>query len=154
MKKRLFASMAVAGSLLLAATGSAFAASWSSPMKVYFWSSPVKPGTTYPYPATQVGVRQSPARIQLTNAGKRPIALAGVNPITVSGAQASMYDVVGQPSGVLAPGQSKTFYLAYAPTRAGTNDALITIHTRDKAMPTFSFEVGSSTDVHPSGAGA
>jgi len=154
MKKRFLVFMAAAGSLLLAATGSVFAASWASPMKVSLWSTQVRPGITYAYPATQVGVRLSPVPIVITNTGKKPLSFTGHNPVTVSGKNANAYIVQEQPSGVLAPGESTTFNLGYAPTTAGRNDALVTIRTNDMAMPSFSFEVGSIADQHPSGAGS
>ncbi len=154
MKKRFLVFIAAAGSLLLAATGSVFAAGWGSSMKVSMWSTQVKPGITYAYPATQVGVRLAPVPIVITNTGKRPLSFAGPNPVTLSGPAAAAYRVQEQPSGILAPGKSTTFNLGYAPTSAGRNDALVTIRTADKAMPTFSFEVGSMADQHPSGAGS
>ena len=154
MKNRFLVFFAAAGSLLLAATGSAFAASWGSPLQVSMWSTKVKPGITYAYPATQVGVRLAPVPIVITNRGKSNLSFVGPNPITVSGQAAGAYSVQGQPHGVLAPGASTSFNLAYAPTSAGRNDALVTIRTNDKAMPTFSFEVGSMADRHPSGAGS
>jgi len=154
MKNRFLVFMAAAGSLLLAATGSVFAAGWGSPLEVTMWSTQVKPGITYAYPATQVGVRLAPVPIVITNRGKSNLSFVGPNPITVSGQAAAAYSVQEQPRGVLAPGESTSFNLGYAPTSAGRNDALVTIRINDKAMPTFSFEVGSMADQHPSGAGS
>ncbi len=154
MKNRVMTFIAAAGVLLLAATGSVFASSWESPIGVKIWASPVKPGATYAYPATQVGVRLAPAPVIITNTGKSNISFTGAKAVTVTGPDGAAYIVQEQPKGSLAPGRSMSFNLAYAPTSAGRNDALVTIHTNSVAMPTFSFEVGSTADHHPSGAGA
>ena len=74
----------------------------------------------------------------IENIGRRFLYLTGSPAVEISGADASMFSVVSQPTDSLAPFSYRTFNLTFSPTGlAGTKTATITIRSNDPSVGVF-----------------
>lgn len=78
----------------------------------------------------------------LKNNGDQTLNLTGTKPITISGAGTD-FTVVTQPTGSIAPGESKTFEIRFDPSVASLRQATVTIATNDPANPNYRFTIGA-----------
>jgi uncharacterized protein YkwD len=83
----------------------------------------------------------------ITNTGLAALSLTGTPRVTITGPDAADFAVSLQPLlALLAPGQSTTFKVRFAPTDAGPRTALVNLFTDDARAPIYTFTI--------SGAGA
>lgn len=140
MKRRCLLITAFISILTLGVAATTFAQA-DPAIHVSIWQTHLKPGDAYPFKNIPAGAYEDPESVKITNTGKAALTFTGMQPVTVSGPDASVFVVLDQPSGELAPGAHTYFNLRYIPRTSGINNATVTIATNDPATPSFTFRV-------------
>ena len=79
---------------------------------------------------------------KITNSGTLDLNLGSAPSVTLSGADAADFSVIGQPANpILAAGGSGDIFLEFNPSSVGIKTAQVDFATDDPTSPTFSFTV-------------
>ncbi|MBN2103073.1 choice-of-anchor D domain-containing protein [bacterium] len=90
--------------------------------------TPIADGGTYTYSNTEVGSTRD-IIFTINNTGSSDLTLT--TPLSITGADAGEFSIQAQPAGPVTGGGSTTFTVRFAPTSAGTKNALISIANND-----------------------
>ena len=93
---------------------------------------------TYDFGQIEVGQTKS-AVITIENLGQKFLELTG--PITLSGVNASLFDIENQPNTTIPPFTYTTFTISFTPDSQGIKTATITITSNDPQKTTFTFTI-------------
>jgi len=77
----------------------------------------------------------------IKNIGNAVLNLTGTPVVQISGANASEFSVVSQPSSTVAASGSVNFQIQFAPITSGTKNATVTITSNDPNNATFTFAI-------------
>ncbi|MFZ4766741.1 MAG: choice-of-anchor D domain-containing protein, partial [Roseimicrobium sp.] len=114
----------------------------------------VAAGATVNLPSADLG-QESVREFTIGNAGGAPLLIHGVQissgnvpivlmPSTAASLIRPVFRLVTQPAGVVQPGRSTTFRVAFRPTAVGETKASVTVRTNDADEASYAFEVAAS----------
>ncbi len=80
-------------------------------------------------------------KFTLKNTGTAPLTLTGSSPVTFTGGNATDFSILSQPTGSIAPGESKTFEVRFDPSATGLRQTTLLIASNDPTNPNYRFTI-------------
>jgi hypothetical protein len=98
-------------------------------------------GGSYDFGACVVGTSSAAADVVVTNTGTEDLSLSGTPAVVKSGANPAEFVVVQPPITVIAPEESATFTVKFAPASVGVKTAFLIVTSNDTTVPSYTIDL-------------